>query len=359
MKINFSRRTLKRLNQELIISQKLNNLRFYKITKSLLLVAEQTDKELICQLFDISLKTLYNWITKFIAQSFSWLLGHHFQGRGCKSKLSKQQKSRLYDIVTNGPEAAGFDCGIWNSAMIAEVIQREFKVCYNPRYVCRLLKSIGLTYQKATFISDHLDENKREEWVQNTWPEILNQAKEKNAVILFEDEVSFAQWGSLARTWAQKGKQPKIKTTGIRKGLKIFGAIELFNGSFHYMESNEKFNGDSYIEFLNKLLNSYSQPVILVEDGAPYHKSKIVNEFKEKMKAQERLVVYRLPSYSPDYNPIEKLWKNTKKNATHCKYFKTFDDLRASVVRAFNKYMIDATKVICVMKKLRTDAGIC
>lgn len=68
--------------------------------------------------------------------------------------------------------------------------------------------------------------------------------------------------------------------------------------------------------------------------------------------------VYPLPAFSPDYNPIEKLWKNTKRDATHLKYFKTFEELRESVVKAFNQYLEDATKVICVMKKLRTEAGI-
>jgi len=51
------------------------------------------------------------------------------------------------------------------------------------------------------------------------------------------DEVSFARWGSLARTWAPTGEQPVVKTTGIRKGLKIFGAIDFHRGQFQFMES--------------------------------------------------------------------------------------------------------------------------
>jgi hypothetical protein len=56
-------------------------------------------------------------------------------------------------------------------------------------------------------------------------------------VVLFGDEVSFAMWGSLARTWAPIGQQPTVKTTGIRKGLKMFGTIELKGGSFQYQQS--------------------------------------------------------------------------------------------------------------------------
>ena len=66
-----------------------------------------------------------------------------------------------------------------------------------------------------------------------------------------------AQWGSLARTWAPKGKQPKIKTTGIRKALKMFGGIDFFSGAFHYMESEGRFNGDTYITFLKHLLKKF------------------------------------------------------------------------------------------------------
>ena len=47
-----------------------------------------------------------------------------------------------------------------------------------------------------------------------------------------------------------------------------------------------------------------------------------------------------------------------KKDATHCKYFPTFNDLRSAVINAFNNYMEDAMKVVCVMKKLRESAGI-
>ena len=96
--------------------------------------------------------------------------------------------------------------------------------------------------------------------------------------------------------------------------------------------------------------------MILVEDGASYHGGAAVNPFKAQMEAEGRLFVERLPAYSPDKNPIEKLWKNTKKEATHCRYFPTFEDLRSAVLGAFEKYLCDASKVVCVMKKLRRQA---
>ena len=358
--IRFSKQTLCGLSKELKLSERLNNLRLYKIVSALLMLHEGRSVRAITRLLNIGLRTGYEWIKKFIVHGFSWLSGHHYRGRGRRSKLSQEQKTKLYDIVLEGPEAYGFDSGIWNSAMIVMVIEKEFNQTYNPRYICKLLKQIGLTYQKAKFVSDKLDDQdhqeKRTTWLKTTWPEILKKAELEQGVILFDDEVSFAQWGSLARTWAPRGKQPTVRTCGKRKGLKMFGAIEFRNGDFHYRECEGKFNGENYVEFLNRLLEHYSCPIILIQDGAPYHRSRLVKEFAERMQAKGRMWIHELPSYSPDFNPIEKLWKNTKRDATHCRYFPTFDDLRESVGKTFKKYFEDSSKVICVMKKLRALA---
>lgn len=358
MKICFTKDTINRLNAELDLALSLNNLRLFKFVKAILMIAQGYSLNTIGVFFHISERQVQNWLYLFLVERFSWLRGHHYRGRGRKPKLNKQQKQRLYDLICDGPEKCGFDCGIWTSAMIAELIFREFNIVYSPRYLCDLLKKIGLSYQKATFESDHLDEEKRREWCEVTWPAILTKAQEEKAVILFGDEVSFAQWGSLSRTWAPKGKQPKIKTTGKRKGMKVFGVIGFFSGDFHYMETPEKFNSQTYAQFLEIVVSHYQCPIILIEDGAKYHNGPDVRDFKERLESEGKLYVRRLPSYSPDYNPIEKLWRKTKRDATHCKYFPTFDDLRISVIKTFEKFMRDATKVLAVMKKLRRNAGL-
>jgi len=89
-------------------------------------------------------------------------------------------------------------------------------------------------------------------------------------------------------------------------------------------------------------LNHYNGKIILIEDGASYHKSGIVTAFKKK---HDRLSIFSLPTFSPDFNPIEKLWRNTKKDATHLKYFKTFEELRDSVIDTFETYMSESKKL--------------
>ena len=360
MRITFGNATVKRLEYERDLAEQLNHLRFFKITECLLRIHEGQSFHDIAEWLHISRRTVYNWLDLFIRRRFAWLCGHHFAGRGRKAKLRVDQRQRLYELIDKGPLAAGFSSGVWTSSMVAVLIEREFGVTYHPRSVCRLLHQIGITYQKAAFVSDKHDdaehERKRLKWDQQTWPSILKRARQLKAAILFGDEVSFAQWGSLFRTWAPRGKQPKVPTCGKRKGMKVFGVIEVEHGGFLYQACEGKFTGEAYTRFVQYVLSHYSCPGLLIEDGASYHGGSVVNPFKAQMEAEGRLFVERLPAYSPDKNPIEKLWKNTKKEATHCRYFPPFEDLRAAVLGAFEQYLCDASKVVCVMQKLRRQA---
>jgi hypothetical protein len=116
--------------------------------------------------------------------------------------------------------------------MIQTLIYQKFGVSYSIQYISQLLKNMGFSYQKAKFVADHKDHEKRQQWQQKKWPVIMELARKKNAYILFGDEASFPQWDSLSYTWAKKGKQPVVKTSGTRRGYKVFGLIDYFSGSF-------------------------------------------------------------------------------------------------------------------------------
>lgn len=424
--LSFSKAILAGLEQVCAKACELNDLRLYKIARGLLWVGEGKGLGEIARLLGVSGKTVWNWLKRLMGEGLRWLRGQPYRGRGRKAKLSREQKQALYELVVAGPQANGFDCGVWTSAMLVELIARRWGVWYNPRYLSSLLAKLGLSYQKARFVSDRRGdanhERARRTWVEQTWPAILKQAQACGGVILFTDEVVFALWGSSSRTWAPRGQQPVVKTTGRRQGMKLFGAIEFGSGAFYYCEAvgyrlsatalkqlktegvpaevvqalgalkeqrfetegafqqaleqclgaaargrygarllklgegAGKFNAVTYKAFLGQLLAQISVPILLIEDGAPYHRSQAVEQFRQAH--AERLTVYRLPAFSPEFNPIEKLWRNTKKKATHLKYFKAFEGLRASVLEVFRKSLEDATQVLCVMKKLRTQAGL-
>jgi len=350
--IMIGKKIKERLGQELKRAQAQNNAQVYRRVAVLLCYANEVPNEEITQIFKICESTIYNWLTEFIIKRFRWFISF-YKGRGRKPKLSKEQRAKLKEIIIAGPEKYGLKTGIWISSVIHWIIQEQFHIFYAVKYIPELLKQMGLSWQKVKFVSDHFDEEKRRIWQEQTWPAILKQAKDLGAVILFGDEASFAQWGSLSYTWGLKGKQPTVKTTGIRKALKVFGVIEFFSGKFIHQEHEGRFNSQSYKQFIEHILSQFTCPVILIQDGAPYHTSGAMKEYFEIKKQEGKLFCHTLPSYSPDYNPIEKLWKQTKADKTHCRYFPHFADLKAAAMEAFQDYMTNAWKVLAKMKSLK------
>ena len=241
---------------------------------------------------------------------------------GRPSKLSPTQKARLKDLVAAGPLAAGYPTGCWSSVLLQDLIYREFGRLYNAHYVCTLLRNLGFSFQKARFVSDHLDEERRRTWLAAEWPAIVRLARQRGALLLFGDEASFAQWGSLSYTWALRGQQPLVLTCGKRKAYKVFGLIDYFTGRLFAHGHTERFTAQSYCAFLATVLAHTDQPLMLIQDGAKYHTAAATKDFIAAH--VDRLSVYQLPSYSPDYNPIEHLWKNMKKRTTHNRYFPEF-----------------------------------
>ena len=72
----------------------------------------------------------------------------------------------------------------------------------------------------------------------------------------------------------------------------------------------------------------------------------------------ERLTAYPLPSYSPDYNPIEYLWKKTKKRATHNQYFKEFAPLTVSVDKALAYFATHPETVLGLFGRYCEESGL-
>ncbi len=341
IRIRISNEMVKELTKSLRKAYKSGDVKMVRRILVLLDFSRGDDPAAIASKHGIARSTIYSWLKQLLMEGVTSLKPNWKGGR--KSKLSKSQKKCLSDLIKAGPQAAGYPSGCWSGLLIQDLIWQKFGVLYNAHYVCDLLKSLGFSYQKARFISDHLDEVKRLLWMKQTFPKLKQQAQAVGASLLFGDEASFAQWGSLSYTWALRGEQPTIKTTGIRKAYKVFGLIDLFSGRLFYQGIEGKFNSESYITFLKRVLKQTQQPLFLVQDGARYHTSKRTRQFFHDH--AKRLTVAQLPSYSPDYNPIEFLWRALKRRTTHNIYFPKFDILISSVEEALAYFQTQADYV--------------
>jgi transposase len=237
--------------------------------------------------------------------------------------------------------------------------QIAFRGCLTARPTLAkvlLLHNMGFAFQKARLVSDHCDAARRPEWLNDTWPPILRAAKRRKGLILCEDEASFAQWGSLRYTWARRGQQPAVKTSGKRKGSKVVGAMAYGSGRLFSQGIEGRFTSESSQAFLTMILAQTTAQVLLIHDGARYHTSKATQQFLETH--GERITAHPLPSYSPDDNPIAYLWKKTKKRATHHQYCKECAALTVSVEQALAYCATHPETVLELLGRYCEESGL-
>lgn len=123
--------------------------------------------------------------------------------------------------------------------------------------------------------------------------------------------------------------------TGQRKSIKILGAVELYSAEFLY-KRDSVFNAETYLCFLDNVARRFRRRgALLVQDNASYHKDKDVwTWFKSN---RHWLEVYQLPSYSPEFNPTERVWQYTRKNGTHNRYFVSEAEIMGTLTRVFGE----------------------
>lgn len=156
-------------------------------------------------------------------------------------------------------------------------------------------------------------------------PKSKKKALRDGAAILYEDEAGFRQDSTLHQTWGRKGHQPEVPVTGQRKSIKVYGVVELGRTRFQHKFAGV-LNAETYLSFLKTIKPRYSRcGAVLIQDNASFHKAPVIREWYEQNSAW--LLPAFLPRYWPELNATERVWHHVRVNATHDRYFASFDDL--------------------------------
>jgi len=154
---------------------------------------------------------------------------------------------------------------------------------------------------------------------------------------MFGDEASFWLDGTLHRTWARVGQQPRVDTFGERKTAHVFGAVSVEKRPRFRFLFAPKFNGASFLGFLKLLVRGSRRKVFLIIDNGPCHN--LTADGKVWLAANShRLELFRLPPYSPELNGIEGVWKTTKKTTTHNRFYRTTAERDEALTKTFNRF---------------------
>jgi transposase len=128
--------------------------------------------------------------------------------------------------------------------------------------------------------------------------------------VVFTDEAGFRLLPALVRTYAPRGQTPILEVPFGRDHLSVLGAVTLDGRVLTWIQ-NHSVKGPDVVHFLKHLLAHIPGKLVVVWDNLPAHKGQAVKDFLAHGAAQ-RLTLKALPSYAPDLNPEEGIWRFLK-----------------------------------------------
>ena len=242
---------------------------------------------------------------------------------GGYSKLSLPQEEELIAHLEVNNYVYARDIGLF--------IEERYGVSYTLAGVIKLLHRLNFSYKKPKLIPGKIDLDKQEEF--KLQYALLKGNLPRNEAIYFMDSVH-PQYQTRAKFgWIRKNTIKTLPSFSGWKRKHIIGAINLKDLEV-ITTDNPKVNSDYIIEFLKKLeaTNPDKGKIYLICDNAGYHKSKKVKEYLQDTKIE----LLFLPPYSPNLNPIERLWKFMHCIVTNNKFYANFELFANSLQQFFD-----------------------
>lgn len=201
-------------------------------------------------------------------------------------------------------------------------------------------------YKEPLKVPGRLDPEKQMEFVEKY--EELKANLRKDEEIYFLDAVHPEFQSQAVCGWIKKGETKTIPTTNKQFRLHFVGAISLKNMKVISREYGTV-NAENMIEFLQNLEEHSNAPKIYVIcDNGRANKNKALQEYLKISKIE----IHYLPPYSPNLNPIERLWKVMREKKTYNKCYENFAEFRVAIRQFFFE---DIPKMGTVLKKRIND----
>jgi transposase len=217
----------------------------------------------------------------------------------------------------------------WTTKLAHSYIEKTYHVTYSFSQVRNILHSMGMACIKPR--PHHRKANKKaQEEFKTCFKKRVVEYVEKGYKVFFIDEVTFPVAPYITYGWFKKGSKPVIKYLHNRKKKhRVLGALS--KDHFFHQFTEENFNSNVFEQFLLLLIEKFGKVVIVI-DQARYHTSYHMQEFYELYK--EILHVEYFPSYSPELNPAEQVWRKVKRWLGFTLWTNK-DELKEQIITAF------------------------
>lgn len=308
------------------------DVRFIDRIRTILLLDQGESYEEIAKFLFIDRRTAERYKKAYQEQGLDSLVSMKY--RGGLSYLSTEEQSELKIFLSEHLHRTVEE--------IRAYVFDTYDVWYSIRGLGQLLKRLGFVYKKPTLIPGKASRQAQEEFVEK-----LKELKNSKEPLYFADGVHPQHNTYVTHGWILKGAEFALKSNTKRFRVNINGAINAEDPEGIVIDSSSTVNAQSTIRLLKKIERKHPEAknINVVVDNARYYRCKLVKEYL----AKSRITLVFLPSYSPNLNLIERLWKVLNRNVLYNVYFEKFEDFRNAILDFFRnrkKYRSEISRIL-------------
>ena len=190
------------------------------------------------------------------------------------------------------------------------------------------LHRLKLSWKKAKKLLGRADPARRQTFIEQLQG-VLTAAQHDRHLLVYLDEAHIHQDADLGYGWAERGQRPWVASRSPGLSAKVsFHGPYLCNEGAVRLWPDPRANGEHTIDVLRRLRTEWPEDkLIVVWDGASYHRACVVREAAEAL----NIDLVPLPGYSPDFMPVEALWRWLREDVTYHYCHPTAEDLSRRV----------------------------
>jgi len=231
--------------------------------------------------------------------------------------LSPEEEAEIQKAMQGHfPEDYGIDSALWTRRAVRSLIEQRCGILMAMRTVGEYLRRWGYTPKKPVKRAYEQEPEAVEEWLEVTYPAIVQQAQQQRATIEWGDEAGLSSNEYGGRGYAPIGDKSEVRPSE-RQRCRINYIASLSNqGRIRFMLYLCKFSATVFIGFLQRLIQHRTGKLFWIGDRHPVHEQPAVQRWLKRHLQQIEL--FFLPAYCPELNPVEYL-NNSVKQGVHDK----------------------------------------
>jgi transposase len=276
-------------------------------------------QEMAGQICGLHRNMVRHWVRRYEAEGIEALYENNYGTN--RSKLDHYAESIL-DFFKRQPPM--------NSNEAKVRIEEMTGINRSPSQIRVFMKRHGLRYIKTGHVPAKADVEKQRKWIIETLDPAIEEARKGECHLLFMDAAHFILQPFLCALWCVA--RLFVKASSGRNRINVLGAVNALSKEVITLSNTTYITAETIVDFLKQLRLHYgSIPLKIVLDNARYQHCRLVREQAEQM----NITLLFLPSYSPNLNIIERLWKFTKKKILYGRYYASPDLFHHAVTGFF------------------------